>query len=73
MADANKYKMKEIGQLTDPELENLEAELKKERFNLTIQSKTGQIQNSARKGQIRKTIARILTEWKIRKKKLAVN
>ncbi len=66
MADANKYKMKDVRQLTDPELANLEKELLREKFNLSVQSKTGQIQNSARVGQIRRIIARIKTEWKQR-------
>lgn len=60
-------KMNEIKQMTDPELEHLHGELLRERLNLQIQARTGQLKNSARVRQIRKDIARINTAWEVRK------
>ncbi len=62
-------KMSEIKQMTDAELENLEQQLLKERFNLGVQRRTGHLQNSARVRQIRRDNARIKTEWKSRETK----
>lgn len=46
----------------DAEQLNVElVELRKEEFNLRMQRATGQLENSARFGQIRKDCARILT------------
>lgn len=59
-------KMKEIKELTAAELDAKVAELRKEHFTLRQQSKTGSLENPARIGQIRKDIARCLTEKKIR-------
>ncbi|OGV52990.1 MAG: 50S ribosomal protein L29 [Lentisphaerae bacterium GWF2_52_8] len=55
-------KMKEIKEMTDKEMGHLLDELQKEKFNLHIQSKTGQLQNPAKLRQIRRDIARIKTE-----------
>ena len=55
-------KMKDIREMTDPELERLLGELRQERLNLRIQSRTGQLHNSARLRQIRRDVARIQTE-----------
>ena len=55
--------------MTGPELENLEQELFREKFNLGVQKRTGHLQNTARAKQIRRDIARIKTEWKTRKSK----
>lgn len=60
-------KMNEIRQMTDPEMEHLNGELLRERLNLQVQARTGQLKNSARIRQIRKEIAKISTEWTIRK------
>jgi large subunit ribosomal protein L29 len=46
---------------TDKELETRLAELRKEQFNLRFQRATGQLANTARVGQVRKEIARVLT------------
>jgi large subunit ribosomal protein L29 len=54
-------KIAQIKEMTDAELANLLEELQKERLNLKIQSKTGQLENPARFKQIRKDIARIKT------------
>lgn len=55
-------KMKDVKEMTDPELTRLVGELLRERLNLRIQSKTGQLHNSARLRQIRRDVARIQTE-----------
>ncbi|HJO95896.1 MAG TPA: 50S ribosomal protein L29 [Victivallales bacterium] len=55
-------KMSEIREMTDPELKNSIDELSKEKFNLKIQAKTGQLQNGARIKQVKNDIARIKTE-----------
>ena len=54
------------GKVTAAELDAKVAELRKEHFTLRQQSKTGTLENPARIGQIRKDIARCLTEKKIR-------
>ena len=59
-------KMKEIKQMTGPELENLENQLLKEKLNIALMRKTGHLQNSSRQKQIRGDIARIYTELKLR-------
>ena len=55
-------KMTEIREMSDAELKNSMTELSKEKFNLKIQAKTGQLQNSARIKQVKTDIARINTE-----------
>ncbi|HYU39977.1 MAG TPA: 50S ribosomal protein L29 [Acidimicrobiia bacterium] len=52
---------KELAELTDVELEHRLGEAKEELFNLRFQNATGQLDNTARLGQIRKDIARIET------------
>jgi large subunit ribosomal protein L29 len=60
-------KMAEIREMTDAELVNSLSELNKEKFNLKIQAKTGQLQNSARIKQVKLEISRIKTEQTTRK------
>ena len=48
--------------MTDAEICNLLNDLQKEKFNLRIQAKTGQLEKPDRIRQIRKDIARIKTE-----------
>lgn len=55
---ANLMKMADILNLTDSEVNNKIMDLKKERFNLTVNSNTN---NGARVRAIRKTIARLKT------------
>ena len=55
-------KMKQIREMTDAELVSTLAELNKEKFNLKVQAKTGQLQNSARIKQVKLEISRIRTE-----------
>jgi large subunit ribosomal protein L29 len=52
---------KELAELTDVELEHRLGEAKEELFNLRFQNATGQLDNTARLGQLRKDIARIET------------
>ncbi len=55
-------KMNEITALSDQEMTKMLAELGKEGFNLRIQAKTGQLQNTARIRQIKHDVARLMTE-----------
>jgi large subunit ribosomal protein L29 len=51
----------EVRELTDSELEVRLTESKQELFNLRFQNVTGQLDNSARIGQVRRQVARIET------------
>jgi large subunit ribosomal protein L29 len=51
----------QIRELDDTELETRLVEAKQELFNLRFQNVTGQLDNSARIGQVRKDVARIET------------
>lgn len=51
----------ELLELTTAEIEQKLAEYKEELFNLRFQSATGQLENPARLGQVRKDIARCKT------------
>jgi len=55
-------RMTKFKEMTEPEMVQSLEELRREKFNLRIQSKTGQLNNRARVSQIRRDIARILTE-----------
>ena len=61
-------KMSAIKEMTDAELKNSINELTKEKFNLKVQGKTGQLENSARIKAIKKDIARVKTEQTKRSK-----
>ena len=54
-------KAAELRELNDTELEHRLGEAKEELFNLRFQNATGQLDNSARLGQVRKDIARVET------------
>ena len=54
-------KAKEIRDLTNSEIESNVTELKEELFNLRFQLATGQLENTARIKEVRKTIARMKT------------
>ena len=54
-------KIDEIIGLSDDELVDRLAESRRELFNLRFQLATGQLDNTARMGQVRKDIARTLT------------
>ena len=55
-------KMKQVREMTDAELISNLTELRKEKLNLSIQSRTGQLEKSAKVRQVRRDIARIYTE-----------
>ena len=54
-------KIAEIRDLTADQLNDRLVELKKEQFNLRFQKASGQLENLARIGQVRKEIARVKT------------
>ena len=54
-------KAKEINELTTAEMLEKEKQFKDELFNLRFQLATGQLENTARLKEVRKTIARIKT------------
>jgi len=54
-------KINEIKELSSVELSAKEAELREELFNLRFQLATGQLENTSRIKEVRKTIARIKT------------
>ena len=54
-------KVKEIRELTTAEMLDKEKQLKEELFNLRFQLATGQLENTARISEVRKSIARIKT------------
>ncbi|MBI0121841.1 50S ribosomal protein L29 [Lactobacillus sp. M0398] len=54
-------KTKEIRALTTDQMLDKEKQYKEELFNLRFQQATGQLENTARLGKVRKNIARIKT------------
>ena len=54
-------KVKEIRELTTAEMLDQEKQLKEELFNLRFELATGQLENTARIKEVRKSIARIKT------------
>ena len=54
-------KVKDIRELTTAEMIDQEKQLKEELFNLRFQLATGQLENTARIKEVRKSIARIKT------------
>ncbi|GMB10009.1 LSU ribosomal protein L29P [Thermolongibacillus altinsuensis] len=64
-------KAKEIRELTTAEIEQKIKALKEELFNLRFQLATGQLENTARIREVRKTIARMKTI--IREREIAAN
>lgn len=65
-------KTKEIRELTDAELVTKVADLQREKLNLKIQSRTGQLEKTARIREIRRDIARLYTEQTARAAKAEV-
>lgn len=55
-----------IREIADGELLGRLAEHREELFNLRFQLVTGQLDNSARLGEVRRTVARIMTELRER-------
>lgn len=54
-------KAKELRDLSRPELQEKEAELGQELFNLRFQKATGQLGNTANIGKVKKDLARVKT------------
>ena len=67
----NTVKAADVRAKTEKELDVRLADLRKEQFNLRFQRATGQLQNTARVGQVRKEIAKIVTIAGERKRKAA--
>ena len=59
-------KSKEIRELTDGELVCRIGELRREKLNLKIQLRTGQLEKTARCRTVRRDIARLLQEQGVR-------
>lgn len=59
-------KMKEIREMTDAELNSKDKDLLKERLNVKVQSQTGQLEKTSEARRIRRDIAKVKTEQKIR-------
>ena len=57
---------KEIREFSDAELAAKVVELQREKLNLKIQSRTGQLEKTARVREVRRDIARCLTEMTAR-------
>lgn len=66
-------KINEFRDLSNEELERKVGELKKELFNLRFQTATGQVDNYARIGEVKKGIARAKTVLRERELKLDRN
>jgi len=64
-------KAKEIRELTTAEIEQEVKSLKQELFNLRFQLATGQLENTARIGEVKKSIARMKTV--MRERELNIN
>ncbi len=54
-------KIKDLRAKSVAELKDMEAQLKKEALNLRFQQAGGQLKNTARRRQVRRTIAKIQT------------
>ncbi|MGH1484401.1 MAG: 50S ribosomal protein L29 [Geminicoccales bacterium] len=54
-------KVSDVKAMTDDQLQDELISLKKEQFNLRFQAATGQIENTARIREVRRTVARIKT------------
>ena len=54
-------KVSDVKAMTDDQLKDELISLKKEQFNLRFQAATGQIENTARIREVRRTVARIKT------------
>ncbi|TGY87157.1 50S ribosomal protein L29 [Marinicauda algicola] len=59
-------KADDVRALSDDQLQDELLKLKKEQFNLRFQQASGQLENTARFGKIRKDIARIKTDLRRR-------
>ena len=64
-------KAKDIRELTTAEIEQNVKSMKEELFNLRFQLATGQLENTARIKEVKRTIARLKTV--VRERELSVN
>ncbi len=62
-------RIKELREMRDEELANLLRDLKQEALNLRLQQATGQLENTARRRQVRRETARVMTLLNERKNK----
>ena len=60
-------KTSDVHAMTEDQLKDELLKLKKEQFNLRFQQASGQLENTARYGQVRRDIARIMTVQNERK------
>ena len=60
-------KANDVRELTEDQLQEELAKLKREQFNLRFQQATGQLENTARSRQVRRDVARINTILRQRK------
>jgi len=67
----NQMKVNEIKDLTTAEIEQKVKSLKEELFNLRFQLATGQLENTARIREVRKSIARMKTV--VRQREISAN
>jgi large subunit ribosomal protein L29 len=51
----------EVRDLSEDQLSEKLTELKREQFNLRVQQATGQLENTTRRRQVRRDIARVIT------------
>jgi large subunit ribosomal protein L29 len=51
----------EVRDLSEDQLNEKLTELKREQFNLRVQQATGQLENTTRRRQVRRDIARVIT------------
>jgi large subunit ribosomal protein L29 len=54
-------KAEDVRQLSEDQISDQVAKLKKEQFNLRFQRATGQLENTSRVRQVRRDIARLMT------------
>ena len=66
-----KNKAVEIGDMTTDQLNEELVRLKKEQFNLRFQKATGQLENTHRIREVRRTVARVMTALKQKSAKAA--
>ena len=66
-----KKKAIDVGDMTPDQLSEELGKLKKEQFNLRFQKATGQLENTHRIREVRRTVARVLTLLKQKSAKAA--
>ncbi len=62
-------KIAQVREMTPDQLDDELTKLKKEQFNLRFQRATGQLENTSRVREIRRTIARIKTMQSVQRQK----